>query len=238
MVYFVHGDDTISSHKEFNKLVAQFLRKEGGLSVFKIDEESFSEAFFSSLLKTESLFSNKILIVSKRLLEDFSSADYVLSNLEKLISSPNIFLFWEKKINNNSLKLIKKKVNNIQEFSLVKSDKKPFSKNKSIFRITDSFSLKQREKTWLLCQEELLGGMPVEDIFWKIIWQVKNLLTVKNGGGASLHPYVYQKTQKASSLFSEEELRQYSVELIDLYHKNRQSKKDIEIGLEKLILRL
>ncbi|MBU1091877.1 hypothetical protein KKA27_03395 [Patescibacteria group bacterium] len=106
------------------------------------------------------------------------------------------------------------------------------------FRVADSVALRKRNTAWLSYQEELLEGVSVEDIFWKIVWQIKVLSIVKKGYGSGLHPFVFKKAQKASPLFKEEELDGRFADLVDLYHKNRQGKSDLLIGLEKFILRI
>jgi len=237
MICFVYGNDTERSHKELKKLVAQFLKGENSPEVFRVDDETFSESFFNGILKTESLFSTGKLIVSKRLLTDFSAADYILNNLTELNSTSDIFLFWEEVIKEDLLARLKENVADIREFSSGKVNKKFSSKDNKIFRVTDAFGARQKERTWLLCQEEFLNGTPAEDVFWKIVWQVKNLLAVKKGGGESLHPFVYKKTKEAASLFEEEELRRCSNELVDLYHKSRLGKKDFMAGLERIVLK-
>jgi len=106
------------------------------------------------------------------------------------------------------------------------------------FRIADSVALRKRNTAWLLYQEELLKGTSAEDIFWKIAWQIKILSIVNRGHGSDLHPFVYKKAQKAAILFKKAELDGCFVDLVGLYHKSRQGKSDLLVGLEKFILRI
>lgn len=242
MIYLIYGSDTLRSHKELKRLVAQFLKKDGSPSIFRIDSESFSETYFNDILKTEDLFLSKKLVILKRLINEHPGFEYIEKRLEEMASSPNLFIVWEENIKSEELKKLKKKIENVFEFQSGKvhqsAERKRFSDKGDIFRVTDSFMSKQKEKTWLLCQETFLDGVPAEDVFWKIVWQVKNLLLVKSGGGKELHPFVYGKTKKSAHKFSEKELHQYSAELVDLYHEGRQGRRDIEAGLERFILRM
>lgn len=238
MVCFIYGNDTERSHKELQKLVAQFLEKEDNPAVFRVDDETFSEPFFNDILKTGNLFSAKKIVVSKRLMTDFSTADYILENLSVFDSSPDMFLFFEESVKEDLLLRLKNNVSDVREFFLKETGKKFSPGNKKIFRITDSFGARQKEKTWLLCQEEFLSGTPPEDVFWKIVWQVKNLLAVKKGGGKGMHPFAYKKAKEAASLFEEVELKRYSDDLVDLYHESRLGKKDFLAGLERIVLKL
>ncbi len=238
MVYLFYGNDTAKSHKELKSLVAEFLKGGKDRPVFRIDEESFSEPFFNDLLKTEDLFFGRKLVVSKRLLGQSQISEYILKNLSHLCSASGVFVFWEEDTKSDILNVFKKEKAEIKEFFSAKEGKKAPKGDKKIFQITDSFSSRQKERTWLLCEEAFMDGIPVEDVFWKIFWQVKNILAVKDGGGAGLHPFVYKKAEKASSNFSAEELGGFSEEMVALYHENRLGRADMETGLEKIVLRL
>jgi DNA polymerase III delta subunit len=235
----VFGSDTIKSHDKFNKIVAQTLKKETGFSFFKVDEESFSEDFFNRLFKTKSLFSGKSLIAAKRLFSNQFASDFLIKNLKKISLSENVFILWEEKITEDHLKSVKEYANDLWEFKQVAPKKERFFKNNNLFQLADLVASRQKEKAWLLYQEELFNGTQAEDIFWKMIWQIKSLLIVKKGGGSELlHPFVYKKAEKTAPLFSKEELHNCFSELIDLYHKDRRGAGDLAVGLERFILKI
>ena len=117
----------------------------------------------------------------------------------------------------------------------------------NIFHIADAVAEKDRSRAWLLFQKALLSGIDPEEIFWKITWQIKNLLLLKKLSLSSekkiieatnLHPYVVKKTLSASRNYSEEELAGYSSELIDLYHNARRGLADFDVGIEKFLIKI
>jgi len=121
------------------------------------------------------------------------------------------------------------------------------SRKVNIFYITDALSQKNRGQTWLLFQRALMAGLDAEEIFWKIVWQIKNLLIIKKLIPAPekkivettrLHPFVVKKTLSAAKHFTEEELAKYSSELINLYHNSRRGLTDFETGIEKFLIKL
>lgn len=139
---------------------------------------------------------------------------------------------------------------NLEKYSLNKKRDEPL-KNRgeeiSVFKITDAVSEKNKGRAWLLFQKSLLMGADAEEIFWKILWQIKNLLIIKGLGylqekqivqKTKLHHYVVKKTLSASRNFNEEELSRYSKELIDLYHDSRRGLGDFETGIEKFLIKL
>ena len=48
------------------------------------------------------------------------------------------------------------------------------------FAICDAFAEKNKAKAWTIYQQALRRGIPAEEVFFKILWQIKNLLLVKN----------------------------------------------------------
>ena len=117
----------------------------------------------------------------------------------------------------------------------------------NIFHITDAIAAKDRGRAWFLFQKAMLSGADIEEIFWKIVWQIKNLLIIKKLQPlpekkiiekTHLHPYVVKKTASSVRLYAEEELAQYSSELINLYHNARRGRTDFETGIEKFLIKL
>lgn len=113
------------------------------------------------------------------------------------------------------------------------------------FAICDAFAAKDKAKAWILLQKAILSGVPAEDVFFKVLWQIKNLLLIKKLVDAKiknleketgLHPFVIKKALRAASDFSEKELINYSREMVKIYHEERRGLCELLIGLEKFIL--
>ena len=113
------------------------------------------------------------------------------------------------------------------------------------FAICDAFAEKNKAKTWIIYQQALRQGIPAEEVFFKILWQIKNLLLVKKLATAGvaditkesgLKPFVVGKAIKAAQKFSEEELENYSYEMLKIYHEKRRGELDLEIEFEKMLI--
>ncbi|MBU1179048.1 hypothetical protein KKB69_01815 [Patescibacteria group bacterium] len=239
MLYFVFGNDVGRGHEKFNAIAAQFLEKEKNLSFFKFDEESFEVSLFEDALKTSNLFSGKNLVAAKRLLGNTAGRDYILNNLSRISDSENIFIFFEEEVKKDYLDEIKKYTKNVWEFSVPggKKDEEKQAVNK-LFRLADLVALRKRNEAWLLFQKEVFEGVPAEEFFWKVLWQIKNLILVKKGGGKDLHRFVYGKAKRGADLFEEKELENFMGDLVGLYHKDRQGVGGLAIGLERFLLRI
>lgn len=113
------------------------------------------------------------------------------------------------------------------------------------FAVCDSFAEKNKAKTWITYQQALRQGVPAEEVFFKIFWQIKNLLMVKKlmAAGVSdvakeseLKPFVAGKAIKAAKNFTEDELVNYSYEMLKIYHQERRGESELPIEFEKFIL--
>lgn len=113
------------------------------------------------------------------------------------------------------------------------------------FAICDAVASKNKALAWTLFHRALFAGVAAEEVFYKILWQIKVLLLIKNAladGAKSLEketglkPFVIMKGSRAVEKFSNEELRDQSSRLVDLYHRARRGDEEFEIGLEKFLV--
>jgi len=114
------------------------------------------------------------------------------------------------------------------------------------FAICDAFAEKNKAKMWIIYQQALRRGIPADEVFFKILWQVKNLLLVKKLATAGvaditkesgLKPFVAGKAIKAAKNFSEDELINYSYEMLKIYHEERRGELELPIEFEKILAR-
>lgn len=238
MIILIHGKAVRKSHEGFTKLMAQFLKKKNPPALYRVDGDDFVESFFDGFLKTDNLFSASNLVGAKRLLQNCHSKDYIIKHLEQLASSKNIFILWEELVAPEHLEQIKK-YGEVKEFINDPQDKgKGYGKDNSLFKIADLFAARKKEDAWLLYQKKLFDGIDPEDVFWKLFWQTKALISVTKGGGRYLHQFVYAKAQKSAVLFEDSELEHRLDELVGLYHRHRKGVADLAIGLEKFMLKI
>ncbi|HPV33696.1 MAG TPA: hypothetical protein PLS91_02380, partial [Candidatus Paceibacterota bacterium] len=138
---------------------------------------------------------------------------------------------WKKR--HQEIEKIKKVAVKAQEFSVLP----PSEFN--IYSIVDAFSARDKNEAWTLYEEALLSGVSADEVLWKIIWQVQNMILVKktkNEKELNLKPFVLNKTKRAAQKFEVWELEKLSGELVDLYHETYLGSEEFEFGLEKILL--
>ena len=127
----------------------------------------------------------------------------------------------------------------------VEEDEKPLLDRKgrefNIFALTDALGARDKKRAWILYQEALGAGLSAEEIFFKIVWQVKSLLIAsktKNVTETDMKPFPYSKAKSFLKNFSTSELQNLSEALVIGYHRVRRGEGELETFVEKILLGL
>lgn len=240
MIYLFYGTDQEKTRAKWRRVISSFQIKHPEGQIFYFAPDRFDPSRWSELaLSAEDLFGAKRLVVADRLLEDESVLDFFVSNLEDLVKSPVVFALLESEIKSDLLKKIEKAGGQIEKFNRLTAAKADSGFN--IFALADALAARDRRRLWVLSQQALRAGHSAEDIFWKLVWQVKTLLLVKRSSAGSLKtvkPYTATKAARSLKNFQPGELEQYSWDLLVLWHEARRGLIDFEIGLERFILKI
>jgi len=111
----------------------------------------------------------------------------------------------------------------------------------NIFALTDALGARQRREAWILYQKALGAGLSAEEIFFKIVWQVKSMLIAsrtRNVGETDMKVFPYNKAKGFLKNFKSGELEKLSESLAVGYHRARRGEVEIETLIEKLLLSL
>jgi DNA polymerase III delta subunit len=111
----------------------------------------------------------------------------------------------------------------------------------NIFSLTDAIGARKKREAWLLYHKALASGMVPEEIFYKVVWQVKTLLLASRtctASEADMKEYPYSKAKGFLKNFKEGELEKLSEDLVKGYHKVRRGEEETETFLEKTLLSL
>lgn len=243
MYYLFYGKDTANSRKKMGETVASFRKKNPHANIFRVEAENFSRGAFLEYLGGQSLFADKFLITLDGVLKDAEARDFIFNNLEAAKASHNVFVFLEEDLKKAELTEVKKFAEKVFEFDLPDSKKE---KGFNIFSICDALGEKDKKKLWVLMNKAEREGVSPEEIFWKLSWQVKNMLIAKHallkGDRAieklKISPYALMKAKKYAGNFTEEELKGLFGKIVTLYHESRRGFSDFDTALEAFILGL
>lgn len=111
----------------------------------------------------------------------------------------------------------------------------------NIWSFTDAVGSRNKKQAWILYRKALASGMAAEEIFYKVVWQVKTLLLAqrtKTALEADMKDFPYSKAKGNLKNWKEGELENLSEELVLGYQKARRGEGEIETLVEKIVLNL
>lgn len=111
----------------------------------------------------------------------------------------------------------------------------------NIFALTDAIGARRKRDAWVLYQKALAAGMVAEEVFFKLVWQIKTMLIASATSSAieaDMKPFPYNKAKGFLRNFKPGELERLSQNLVLDYHKARRGEGEIETLVEKVLLRL
>jgi hypothetical protein len=111
----------------------------------------------------------------------------------------------------------------------------------NIFTFTDAVGARRKKDAWILFHKALISGMSAEEVFFKVVWQVKTMLiTTKTDTAlqADMKPFPYSKAKGFLKNFTKEELEKLSESLVVGYHEARRGDGEVITLVEKTILSL
>ena len=111
----------------------------------------------------------------------------------------------------------------------------------NIFTFTDAVGSRQKKQAWILYRKALSIGIPAEEIFYKLVWQIKSMLIVsktKNVGETDMKTFPYNKAKSFLKNFKPDELEALSEGLVVGYSLIRRGEGEMEMFVEKILLSL
>lgn len=126
-----------------------------------------------------------------------------------------------------------------EEVELPLLDKK--GREFNIFALTDAVGARNKKDAWVLYQKALSAGLSAEEIFFKIVWQVKSMLIAsrtKSVAETDMKAFPYSKAKSFLKNFQPGELEKLSEDLVIGYHLARRGEGEVWALVEKTLLKL
>jgi hypothetical protein len=111
----------------------------------------------------------------------------------------------------------------------------------NIFALTDAIGARKKRDAWVLFQKALASGMVAEEVFYKLIWQMKTMMVAQNTNSVSetdMKPFPYNKAKGFLRNFKKGEIEELSENLVLGYHKARRGEGEVSSLVEKTLLGL
>lgn len=236
MFYVLHGTNTIKARAKLQSLLNTLHKKKPDASFVRVDDETFDSSQLDEFICGQGLFENKYIIVFDNVFLNEEAKKLTLDNLKEIEESPNIFIFFEEKLDKKTLLKLEKYAEKIQVFVLNTDIK---NKKFDVFSLTDAFGRRDRKNLWILYQKAKNNNISDEEIHGILFWQTKSMLlarSVESAEDAGLKPFVFQKARSFCKNYTEQELEKLSVSLISTYHNAHRGIYELPVAMEQFIL--
>jgi len=119
--------------------------------------------------------------------------------------------------------------------------------DRAIFSLVDAYGLSESAKAWQMYTLLVQAGMEPESIFWRMLSHTKTMLSIhsliERGIGmtdipreAGVHPFVVKKVAPIVGRMSRHDLLRRHGSLVSLDFQTKQSRGDLALGLERILL--
>lgn len=244
MLYAYYGTDTVKSRAKLAAVIEALHKKQPDAPMVKISVSDWSEEFLEEIVTAQPLFSSRQIVVLDHLLSDKTIGSVVEKRLKELSEHDSIFFCLDSKL----LKAQTVKLEKYAEKVVVSDLKNVAPKSRwdasevILYSLTDAVGARDRRASWTILQEATESGLSAEEIFWKLVWQMKHMLVACDKGATpentGMSAYPLQKARTMLKNFSHGELCQKFRDLLTLYHDARRGVCDLPTGVELFVLTL
>jgi DNA polymerase III delta subunit len=237
MLYLLYGSDREKARRKKDELLSVLRGKRPDAEVFTLDVDTFTINGLESLYSSQGLFEQKHIAVLDGLLGDKEAKQFILDTLPMIAGSSSVFLLLDGTLDVKTIAEIEKHA--VKTYSFGEKKKAEWGNNTN-FLIADAYGSKDRKNAWALFQKALRAGSSAEEIHGTLFWQTKTMMLAKktkSAEEAGLKPFPYGKAVRFAKNFSEEELNETLSLLVDMYHRIRMEGGELELELEKFLLR-
>lgn len=129
-----------------------------------------------------------------------------------------------------------------EETQSPKEKKSAFAYAYSPFALQDALGSKDVKKAWIEYQKLRLQGIEADELVYKILSKVKEMLAISRGASKSdlsiQKDYPYDKSKRDVKNWRPQELEDFYDKLVKTYHQVRMVGENLDVSLEKLLLSL
>jgi len=237
MLYVFSGSDVEGSRAKAHTLINILRKRQPDAAYIRVLADEFDEAYFDELIGSQGLFASRSLVFCDRPSDVAEVYDYVRKRAADMQTSENVFVVLEGVLTKKQTDAWK----NAEKHVVSDRKQEPHKKEVNVFALTDAIGRRDKKTSWLLLHEALVSGKVPQEIHGAVAWFVRSMSAARQSASATeadLKPFVYTKSKKAASNFSEKELRELTRWIATMVETEREGGADLEIELERMVLSL
>ncbi len=217
MIYLFYGADVETSRTKARALFESLKAKKPDAAFGELVAEELTEDKIRELVSGQGLFSNKCVIFCDNIFSDVEAREIAGQFITELKDSPNIFILLEKQPIKKIFEKLEKNAEKSQEFEEKNTGAK---KEWGDFALANAVGARNPLKAWKEYRVLVERDPELEKIHGQIFWKVKQMVLYK------------------TPVFSTTELRVMLRKLALMYHGAHRGNVDLELSLEKFLLKL
>lgn len=232
MIKLFFGNDTVKVRRE--ALSAVESSQQEGLIIRSVDLGNYEPGIFENIATESSLFGETFVYLLDNPSDDSVVNLELLANLKKIGESQHLFVVIER-----LLKAEEKKQWN--KYAEVEEFKTGENQRFNTFMLADALAKRDRKSLWLVWSEARLLGIAPEELVGILWWQLKSMRLANltsNALESGMKDYPYQKAKRALVKFEPKEPERLSQSLLEIYHQSRLSGLDLDLAIERWLLRI
>lgn len=233
MLEVYYGNDTPKVRKKALQRADQAVAESATLTI--LDTNNYTLGQLADAAGGVSLFGERAVYLIDSASEKYEMYEDVVSQLEALAKSENLFLVIESNLLAAEKKRFAKYATVMEEYKAVAGTRV------NNFSLADALARRDKKSLWLLWHEARLGGARPEELLGILWWQLKTLRLAdqtKSAAEAGLKDFPYNKAKRALTKFQTGELERLSHSLLTLQHDSRLGLCDLDVAVERWILRV
>ncbi len=243
MLYLILGSNKEKIDKEITKISGKSL-------VEKTDAFNFDADSIRGKVGGFSLFGNTETSVN--VLNNISESEENFEILKGLLSglseASDIFIVAENDLVKEEIKFFEKAGAKIIEISEVKKDPTSPKSNWASrdkdgynpFAIADAVGKRSAKEAWIEYIKSRENNNEPEEIHGRVVGKVRDILIAETVAAeeSGMHPFVYRKAKMDLKNWPEDSLQNFYTRLVSLYHNSRLGGEDMDVALEKELLKI
>jgi len=242
MLYCYYGADAFCAKKKAREMARTLLAKRPDAAFRELDSESFNRASFDEMVSgAQGLFSSRaLMLLDGTLSADDDIAKHILSRLQEMGGSENIFILAEGSL---PASIVKKVEKHAEKCAVYLRDEKKEVPQWNIFSLADALARRDRQALWTGLLRARRAGVSPEEIAGTLAWQARTILisqklSESDAARAGVKGFPYKKARRAGANFNAGEAEALSSRLVELYHAARRGEGDFAVALELFALTL
>jgi len=214
---YAFGGNQEKARAKMRATLESLMKRAPLANVMRVTDEDIEDISIDELLASQGLFYNKRIVVFDNAFKEKDVRKKTSARFKEIAESPHVFLILEEKHDAEFEKRLGKYATKREVIGTDEEKKKKAAD----FSAANALERRDAKSLWLAIVKSSLEGTAPEMMYGQLFWKAKQMLLTKR-----------------TSAYSEKELRELIVSLVELPHKSRRRGTEMRYALESFALKI